>query len=365
MTASLSEADGVAGFFALQDRLTELFQENSNAVVRVKAAYESDNPSEMSQVIVGTGFFISREGHVITNASVVMNPDRVWIVYKGIEYAARVIGVDKATNLSILKVATLPKNLKFIQIGDSSLLPLPGTILLRIGCPLELDPSPSFGMVTGVESRFGQHVFPCSLIRTNIPASPGDGGSPMLDLNGRLVGIQVGSLAEAASTYILPVRAVMRVRDDLLFSGKVSDGWIGFEVSLDTTVADGQRVLVRKAISGTPAEQVGMKPGDQIVRVGIYDVGDLDDLRNALFYARVGEYVPVRVLREGKAIEFTVRIAERPADADSDTGLVQSQNTPKPVPVLPDPGKGIPSVPAPAPSPMPAPAPVPHGGLGR
>jgi serine protease Do len=286
----------------------------------------------MSQIVVGTGFFISHEGHVITNASVVLNPDRVWVVYKGVEYAARMIGVDKATNLALLKVATLPKDFKFIQIGDNAVLPVPGTILIRIGCPLELAPSPSQGMVTGVESRFGQHIFPCSLIRTNIPANPGDGGSPYLDLNGRLVGVQVGSVTEAASTYIMPVRAVMRARDDLLFSGKVSEGWIGFEVALDSTVADGERVIVRKAIAGTPAEQAGIKGGDQIVKVGIYDIGDLDDLRNALFYTRVGEYVPLKVQREGREVECTVRIAERPRNADSDAGLIQPQNEPKPVP---------------------------------
>ena len=359
-------ADGNGDFLALQNRFTELYQDNKDAIVRVKAAYESNNPGEMSQIVIGTGFFISREGHVMTNASAVLNPDRVWVVYKGVEYAARMIGVDKATNLALLKVATLPADFKFIQIGDNPVLPSPGTLLLRIGCPLELAPSPSYGMVSGVESRFGQHVFPCGLVRTTIPANPGDGGSPLLDLNGRLVGVQVGSLSEATSTYIMPVRAVMRVRDDLLFSGKVSQGWIGFEVMLDSTVANGQRVMVRNAIPGTPADEVGMKGGDQIVQIGIYQIDNLDDLRNALFYARVGEYVPIKVLREGKSVDFTVRIAERPKDADADIGLVQPQNEPKPIQLPPKPAPSQPpsiSMPAPSPS-LSAPPPV-HGAPAR
>jgi serine protease Do len=347
LAAPFALADGGADFLSLQNRYTELFQDNQNAVVRVKAAYEATSPTEMSQVVIGTGFFISREGHVLTNASVVLNPDRIWVVHKGVEYAARMIGFDKATNLALLKVVTLPKNFFFIQISDNPTLPAPGTMLLRIGCPLELSPSPSYGMVSGVESRYGQHIFPCSLVRTNIPANPGDGGSPFLDLNGRLVGIQVGSISEAASTYILPVRAVMRVRDDLLFSGKVTDGWIGFEVALDTTVADGERVLIRKVIAGTPAEQAGMHAGDQIVQVGLYPVEDLDDLRNALFYTRVDEYVPVKLLRDGRSVEFNVRIAQRPVDADADASLVQPQSEPKPL-LLPMPPKAaVPQQPVP------------------
>lgn len=320
---------------ALQKRLTEIYQENQSAVVRVKAAYESDSPTEVSQIVVGTGFFISREGHVLTNASTVLNPDRIWVVFNGVEYAAKMIGYDKATNLALLKVITLPKDFTFIQIGDNATLPAPGTMLLRIGSPLELAPSPSFGMVSGLESRFGQHIFPCVLIRTNIPAFPGDGGSPLIDLNGRLVGIQVGSLSEIGSTYILPARAALRVRDDLLFSGKVQDGWVGFDVFVDTSVAEGTRVMVRNAIAGTPAEQAGMRPNDQIVQVGVYPIQDLDDLRNALFYTRVGEYVAIKLMRDGKALEFNIKIAQRPADSDTDTSLVQPSAVPKAKPVAP------------------------------
>ncbi len=312
----------------------ELFEENRDAVVRVKAAYESSSPTETSQIVVGTGFFISREGHILTNASIVQNPDRLWVVHRGVEYAARVIGFDKATNLALLKIMTLPRSFSFIQIGDSPTLPAPGTLLLRVASPLELAPTPSFGMVTGVESRFGQHIFACSLIRTNIPASPGDGGAPLLDLNGRFVGIQVGAISEIGSTYILPARAAMRVRDDLLFSGKVAEGWIGFEVALDTSVADGTRVLVRSIIPGTPAEQAGMRAGDEIVQVGLYPIHDLDDLRNALFYTKVGEYVPVKLSRDGAGVELTVRVAARPiSDAGDSQNLVPAAPAPKPVPV--------------------------------
>ncbi|MBN1404369.1 MAG: trypsin-like peptidase domain-containing protein [Opitutales bacterium] len=306
----------------MQRRVTELFRDNHDAVVKVKAAYQPRNPTELPQVIIGTGFFISREGHVLTNASAVMNNDRVWIVYGGVDYSAKMVGVDRSTNLALLKIITPPQDFPFIQISDDPTLPAPGTMLLRIACPMDLSPSPALGMISGQESRFGQHVFPCILLRTNIPAGPGESGGAYLDLNGRLVGIQVGSLTEINSSYILPARAVMRVRDDLLFYGQVASGWIGFDVTLDTSVAEGARVVINNVIEGTPAQQAGIQIGDQIMQVGIYAVKDLDDLRNALFYTRVGEYIPVKLSRKGQALELTVRIAERPPEADETEAML-------------------------------------------
>jgi serine protease Do len=280
----------------------------------------------------------SKSDFLSVNASVVLDPDRIWVVHDGVDYAARMIGYDKATNIALLKCLTLPRDFTFIPIGDNAALPAPGTLLLRISSPLELSPSPSFGMITGQESRFGAHVFPCQLLRTSIPAGPGEGGAPVLDLSGRLVGVQVGALADIGSTYILPSRAAMRVRDDLLFSGRVSEGWIGFDLGQDSSVAEGTRVVIRNVIDGTPAKAAGMQAGDQIVQVGIYPVHDLDQLRNALFYTRVGEYVGVKIRRGPDTLEMNVRMALRPADerpAAPGQTLGQPEAQPAPAPAAP------------------------------
>lgn len=315
---------------ALQKRVVELFKEHRGAIVRVKAAYDSNAPTDTAQVIIGTGFFISREGHVLTNASVVLNPDRVWVVHEGVDYAAETIGVDPGTNMALLKLVTLPKRFNFLPLTDEPELPEAGTFLLRIGAPLELSPSPSFGMVSGVESRFGQHFFPCAHIRTTIPAGPGDGGAPYLDMNGRLVGIQVGSLTDINSTYLIPARAALRIRDDLLFSGKVTYGWIGFEVMEESSSATGAtKIILRLVMPDTPAEQAGIMPGDELLSVGGYQIRRVEDLRNAMFYARVGEYIGIRVRRDGEEQELTVRLASRPA--------LEAQKQQEPPPPPPEP----------------------------
>lgn len=299
-------------FLALQNRMAELYQENATAIVRVKAAYKPERNEEKPEVIIGTGFFISREGHVLTNASIAYDPDRLWVEHGNIAYAAKVIGADLSANLSLLKLDTLPEQFTFLHLPDTPELPPVGTLLIRISAPLDFDPSPAMGMVSGYESRFGQHFFPCNYIRTTIPAGPGDGGAAYLDLTGKLVGIQVGSLPDIGSSYLLPARAALRVRDDLLFHGKVTYGWIGFEVREDRSVAQGNRLLLSLIIPGTPAESAGMLPGDAIEQIGDYRVRSLDDLRNAMFYTRVGQYTRVRLLREGKMVEANVRLASRP-----------------------------------------------------
>ncbi len=310
--------------FSLQRRVVELFEENQGAIVRVKAAYDSRNPAELPQVIIGSGFFVSREGHVLTNASVALNPDRVWVVHNGIDYAAELIGHDSATNVALLKVAAIPaRGFSYLALSDSPALPERGTMVVRIGAPLELDPSPSFGLVSGLEARFGQHIFPCTLVRTTISAGPGDGGAAYLDLNGRLLGIQVGSLVEISSTYVLPARAIRRVRDDLLFSGEVKEAWIGFEVAEEMSVAEGKSIVLRQILPDTPAAEVGMQPDDRLVQIGGYNIHTLDDLRNAMFYTRVGEYVTVRVQRGQEDVDFNLRLIERPQPERSPVGLIK------------------------------------------
>lgn len=305
---------GFADPTALQERVVSLFREHNEAIVRVKAVYPPSEPGGVPHVVIGTGFFISREGLIITNASIVANPLRVWVEHRNVAFGAEVVGSDDRTNLAFLRLRTLPDAFNFLHLSDKAEMPTIGNFLVRLSMPLEFDVSPSIGIVSGIESRFGDRFFPCNYIRTNIPAGPGDGGSAYLDLTGRLVGIQVGSLPDIQSSYILPSRAALRIRDDILFSGKVTYGWIGFEVELQSSIDTGPRVVLKEILADSPAADSGLVEGDVLKRVGEYSIRFLDDLRNAMFYTRVGHYVEIHVLRGDKPRRFYVRVATRPAD---------------------------------------------------
>lgn len=299
---------------ALQERIISLYKEHSSAVVRVKAIYPPESEDAPPQVVIGSGFFISREGLILTNASIVSEPLRVWVEHNQVSYGADILGVDERSNLAFLRIRSLPADFSFLHLADKAELPPVGYFLLRLSMPLEFEVSPAIGIVTGLESRFGDRFFPCNYIRTGVAAGPGDGGAAFLDLAGRLIGIQVGSLPDIQSSYILPARAALRIRDDILFSGKVTYGWLGFEVEVRSSIEAGARIFLKEVFDGAPASEAGLAVDDRLLRIGDYPIRVLDDLRNAMFYTRVGQYVDVHVERAGEPRRFAVKIASRPED---------------------------------------------------
>ncbi len=317
--ATIATAQPTADLPGLQDRLATLFKENQPAMVRVKAIYPPQDDDDVPQVVIGSGFFISREGLILTNASIVYEPLRVWIEHDDIAYSAEVLGFDERANVAFLRTHTLPENFSFLHLADSAALPRVGTFVLRLSMPLEFSASPSFGIVAGYESRFGERFFPCTYVRTSIPAGPGDGGAAFFDLSGRLLGVQVGSLPEIGASYILPARAALRIRDDVLFSGTVTYGWIGFEVELKSSIDNGRQLVLSEVFPESPAEAAGLLEEDVLLRIGDYPIHVLDDLRNAMFYTRVGQYVEVEVLRGDQNRRFSVRIGARPENEPMQT----------------------------------------------
>jgi serine protease Do len=301
-------------FLNLQRRVTEIFDQQVHSVVRVKAAAEEldDNGEPIVSLRVGTGFFISREGHVLTNASVAFNAERVWVELNSVPYAADNLGSDPETNLSLLQVMVLPDRFSHLTISGSGNMPSIGSLVVAITCPLEFEPSPSLGMVTGHESSFSQRTFPVTYVRVNLPANPGEGGAPVMDLHGRLVGIMVASLPEVRSSYLLPARAILRVRDDLLFSGKVEYGWVGMELEERVDRRLGRHIVIQRVPEGTPAAEAGLRAGDQLLKMGDTAIRRADDVRNANFYHRVGDFIDIQVRRNGEVLDFAVRMVLRP-----------------------------------------------------
>ncbi len=135
----------------------------------------------------------------------------------------------------------------------------------------------------------------------------------MVDLNGRLVGMMVASLPEVGSSYLLPAKALVNVRDDLLFSGKVRYGWIGIELEERVNRDLGRHIVIQSVPRGTPASEAGIKDGDHLVQMGEIVIRRVDDVRNANFFQRIGDYVEVKVRRDGKLLQFPVQMVERPS----------------------------------------------------
>lgn len=300
-------------FLNIQRRITEILNQYEDGVVRVKAAVEEKDDSGEIVITqrVGTGFLISEQGHVLTNASVAYEVDRIWIELDGVSYAADHLGSDLETNVSLLKLMVLPETFSYFRVPPDPEAPPLGTLALAITCPLEFGPSPRFGMVAGQESEFSGRVFPVAYTRVDIPAHPGEGGSPVLDLNGRLIGMIVASLPEVQSSYLLPVRALIHIRDDLLFSGEVKYGWLGIEVEERVERGRGRYVVVTSISDETPAAEENIREGDELIAMGSFGIRSRNDVRNARFFHRVGEYVDITLQRAGEQIRFPMKVVER------------------------------------------------------
>ena len=337
ITFAQSEGD----FLSLERRIIEVYEENRPAVVRVNAAYPNAGEDGKTLVRIGSGFFISREGHVLTNANSTAGAERIWLVHEKISYAAELIGSDAYTNVSLLRILTLPESFSFLHLTDSPEVPPIGTMVLRISALLEFEPSPYLGLVTGTESRFGNNLFPVPHIRTNIPGGWGEGGAPLLDLNGKLIGIMVATLPpEVQGSYSLPARAALRIRDDLHFSGKITYGWIGIQVEPLTSRRNGSQVKIGEVIGETPAAKAGLLSGDVLLRLGDNDINEVSDVSKTVFYLRDGQFVAITVRRDGQTLDYTVPVIARP-DAEPFDGLAPPQQEglsapasadPKPVP---------------------------------
>ncbi|MDQ8209449.1 S1C family serine protease [Coraliomargarita sp. SDUM461003] len=299
---------------ALQERLLEVYEQNKGAVVRVKAAYASGEVDGKQQIMlrVGTGFFISKEGHVLVSASRAAGANRVWIEYEGRPYATEAVGHDRLTNISVLRVLEPPEGFSIIKLDATEPLPKTGSIAVAITCPLDFGPTPVMGLFTGVEKRLGNKVFPTSYIRTSIPVDGGQGGCPMLDLNGRFVGVSVASIAELNGSFLLPVDALVRVRDDLMFSGHIIHGWMGFEVASKLLEDDSSGVYLSKVIEDAPAAQAGLQEGDRLVSIAGRPIDNVFDVPGAFFFTRANQFTSVEVERDEELLKLSVKTLPRP-----------------------------------------------------
>jgi len=306
-------APSSSSVLALQQRLVDVFDQAKDSVVRVKAAFAESEVEGSTNILlrVGSGFFISQEGHVLVNASRAAGADRIWVEYRGKSYAAEALGHDRMTNISLLKVLQPPEDFSIISIDGSVPYPKLGTIAIAIACPLEFQPTPSMGIFAGRDKKLGNQVFPTEYIRTSISVEAGQGGCPIMDINGRFVGMAVASVPDLNASYCLPADALAKVRDDLLFSGRIIHGWMGFEVSERLNTDHEHAVYLSKVVDAAPASDAGLQEGDHLISIEGRAINDVTDVPGAIFFTRANQYATITVRRDEENLDFSVKALPR------------------------------------------------------
>src|SRR5437588_12393295 len=208
----------------------EVFERAAKAVVKIHGV---DEHCEIS----GTGFFIDPTGTLYTAYTVGGEAGNFTIDFKGKKYPARQVLADIRSGMAMLKVDVATPAL---PIGKSEQLEV-ATPVVTIGYPLDLPETPSFGMIAGFDRKYLGRYFSTTHLRVNLPTQRGEAGSPLLNLQGEVVGILVSSLENNSACYALPIDAAEKIRADFVRFGEARHGWIGINVSEAPAPVGGSR----------------------------------------------------------------------------------------------------------------------------
>lgn len=269
---------------------------------------------------LGSGFIISSDGYIVTNAHVIDQAEKVRVTLKDRhELDAKVIGVDEATDIALLKVEAT--GLPAVTMGDSSKLKV-GQWVVAIGAPFGLDHSASQGIVSALSRSLNQaSTTYIPFIQTDVAVNPGNSGGPLFDLEGNVVGVNSMIYSRSGGyqgiSFSIPVNTVKNVTNQLKSKGFVSRGKLGVLIQdVDQELADSFNLpgptgaLVSRVEKDSAADKAGLKPGDVIVGFNgatVYRSGDLPPL---VGNTEVGKRVPLKLIRAGKEQTFNVVVGQ-------------------------------------------------------
>ncbi len=273
---------------------------------------------------LGSGFILSRDGYVITNNHVVKDADEIVVTLQDRrEFVAELVGTDERSDISVLKIDG--ENLPVIRIGNSDNLKV-GEWVLAIGSPFGFDHTVTAGIVSAIgRSLPNENYVP--FIQTDVAINPGNSGGPLFNMDGEVVGVNSQIYSRTGGfmglSFAVPINVVTNVYEQLKEQGHVSRGWLGVliqDVTRELAESFGMKrphgALIAKVLSDGPAEKAGLEVGDIVVKFNGEEVRYSSDLPPLVGDSKVGERVPVEIIRRGKSKTLYVKIAELPDEEE-------------------------------------------------
>ncbi len=302
MTSAIS-AEGAPDkvFDAIQQEVQSVFEKCRSAIIRIEAV---DQHGHLS----GTGFFISPNGTLYTSYTVGGESRDITVTFGGVRYPAERVVSDPRSGIAILKIeAETP----FLTPGNSRQLRVASPII-AIGYPMDLPLTPAFGTVGGFDLKYQGRYFATTHLRANIPVQRGEGGAPLLNPKGEVIGVLISRLDAGSASFALPIEAAEKVRKDFIRFHEVRPGWIGLHVKDLAEPVAGSTARVEEVIADAPAEKAGLRAGDILLQVGDHHITSLEDVLNASFFLSAEDETLLRVTREGSEREFNVMPVDHP-----------------------------------------------------
>ena len=357
----------------LQSAYEQIYEQTLPSVVTITTLRTISSPEilipsfpelpepDFQQKSAGSGFVWDKEGHIITNNHVIEGAESIRVAFAdGTSVSAEVVGADASSDLAVLKVDLPASQLKPIEVADSTKVKV-GHIAIAIGNPFELDGTMTTGIISGIGRTLpveyagtsGLYYSIPDIIQTDAAINPGNSGGPLLDIEGRLIGITTAIespiRANTGIGYVIPSIIVSKVVPILIEEGDYQQPWIGIsgtDMVAELAEAMGldpsqKGALVIDVTVGSPADEAGLigstveaKVDGQSVRVGgdvitavdgnpIYDFEDL--IAYLARYALVGQTIELEVLRDGKTLEIPLTLAARPGEEREESGNLQPE----------------------------------------
>lgn len=278
---------------------------------------------------VGSGFIISQNGYILTNAHVVANASKVTVMLTDRrEFQAKVIGVDQKSDIAVIKISA-QGNLPVVSIGNSDTLK-PGQWVLAIGSPFDFVNTVTAGIVSATArtlSNGGEAGF-VPFIQTDVPVNPGNSGGPLFNLEGQVVGINSEIYSQSGAyegiSFAIPINVATNVADQLVRTGHVVRGRIGVTIqSVTAATADNlglpfpHGAAVASVEPGGPADKAGIQPLDVILSVNGKQVQNEDELPSIIAEITPGNIAHLQVWRDKKTISVDVRVGVLPQSGET------------------------------------------------
>ncbi|MFT3781515.1 MAG: DegQ family serine endoprotease [Nibricoccus sp.] len=282
---------------------------------------------------LGSGVIVSADGYVLTNNHVVNGADTIKVtISDGRELTAKVVGTDPQSDVAVIKVDA--KDLPAITFGDSDKLEV-GDRVLAIGNPFGIGQTVTSGMVSGLgrmQAELG--IAYQNFIQTDAAINPGNSGGALVDVQGRLIGVNTAILSRSGGFqgigFAIPANWARTVMEQLVANGKVTRGYLGVQLSaqdLDPKLAEAFKLpsyegaLIGEVVPGGPAAKAGVKAGDVVTKLNGKKITNSSSLRFGAAGIAPGAEATLQVYREGKPMDIKVKVGEMPKDGVAGTKM--------------------------------------------
>jgi serine protease Do len=300
----------------------------------------SRNPRDeaLVQNSLGSGVIVTNEGHIITNNHVVTDRqgrpvDQIEVqLSDGQTKKARLVGADEQVDLAVLKIDD--PGVKPLKLADSDMVQ-PGDFVLAIGNPLGFEETVTDGIISSKGRPNRSDAF-AGLLQTNAAINPGNSGGPLINIRGEVIGINTAIASTTGGSqglgFAIPSNTVHMALESLLKQGRIIRGYLGIQtgpLQRGASGSDTEGVTVGEVVSGSPAEQAGLQPGDVVRKFDGHEVQNLRALRTLVAQAPLDKQVELQIVRNGKPLTVKTQIKEQPVDNESARVLPRG-NQPQP-----------------------------------